>query len=275
MNRFCEQVLNFLLCPYFPALAPSSPGVDSVPLQRTGSQHGPQSAAAASFQRASYAAGPASSYADPYRQLQYCPSVESPYSKSGPALPPEGTLARSPSIDSIQKDPRWVPTFSSPPIAAKEVFQPDLVTAWLFLRFSFCITWLHPCLWRSLKGLTLVDFHRLLFDLEYGCWSRIPSTFCGAVAKTVFWSEPVDAWGFQLVVRSGTAFCDAVETEDGRLYRLTSDTVVYIFSCLRRSTLCHLVYFHSWVESGIQVTLKIGNLENLCYLHFCVCENKH
>ncbi|XP_027290644.2 catenin delta-2 isoform X2 [Cricetulus griseus] len=86
--------------------APSSPGVDSVPLQRTGSQHGPQNAAAATFQRASYAAGPASNYADPYRQLQYCPSVDSPYSKSGPALPPEGTLARSPSIDSIQKDPR-------------------------------------------------------------------------------------------------------------------------------------------------------------------------
>uniref|UniRef100_A0AAX7T8H0 Catenin delta 2 n=1 Tax=Astatotilapia calliptera TaxID=8154 RepID=A0AAX7T8H0_ASTCA len=45
--------------------------------------------------------------ADPYRTLQYCPSVvESPYSKSGPALPPEGSLQRSPSIDSIQKDPR-------------------------------------------------------------------------------------------------------------------------------------------------------------------------
>nr|XP_012418233.1 PREDICTED: catenin delta-2 isoform X3 [Odobenus rosmarus divergens] len=91
---------------YRTSTAPSSPGVDSIPLQRTGSQHGPQNAAAATFQRASYAAGPASSYADPYRQLQYCPSVESPYSKSGPALPPEGTLARSPSIDSIQKDPR-------------------------------------------------------------------------------------------------------------------------------------------------------------------------
>lgn len=106
VNHFYEQVLNFLLCPYFPVVAPSSPGVDSIPLQRTGSQHGPQNAAAATFQRASYAAGPASNYADPYRQLQYCPSVESPYSKSGPALPPEGTLARSPSIDSIQKDPR-------------------------------------------------------------------------------------------------------------------------------------------------------------------------
>ncbi|XP_044937957.1 catenin delta-2 isoform X2 [Mustela putorius furo] len=91
---------------YRTSTAPSSPGVDSIPLQRTGSQHGPQNAAAATFQRASYAAGPASNYADPYRQLQYCPSVESPYSKSGPALPPEGTLARSPSIDSIQKDPR-------------------------------------------------------------------------------------------------------------------------------------------------------------------------
>nr|XP_056710094.1 catenin delta-2 [Euleptes europaea] len=90
---------------YRTSTAPSSPGVDSVPLQRTGSPHGAQNATA-TFQRASYAAGPASNYADPYRQLQYCPSVESPYSKSGPAIPPEGTLARSPSIDSIQKDPR-------------------------------------------------------------------------------------------------------------------------------------------------------------------------
>ncbi|KAM5157896.1 catenin delta-2 isoform 2-T2 [Mantella aurantiaca] len=85
--------------------APCSPGVDSVPLQRTDSQHASQNAAG-TFQRASFAAGPGSNYADPYRQLQYCPSVDSPYSKSGPALPPEGTLARSPSIDSIQKDPR-------------------------------------------------------------------------------------------------------------------------------------------------------------------------
>ncbi|KYO42805.1 hypothetical protein Y1Q_0016187 [Alligator mississippiensis] len=92
---------------YRTSTAPSSPGVDSVPLQRTGSQHGTQNATS-TFQRASYAACPASNYADPYRQLQYCPSVESPYSKSGPAIPPEGTLARSPSIDSIQKDPRWV-----------------------------------------------------------------------------------------------------------------------------------------------------------------------
>ncbi|XP_048122083.1 catenin delta-2 isoform X2 [Alosa alosa] len=83
--------------------APSSPGVDSAPLQRTASQN-----ATGTYPRsANYAAGPATAnYGDPYRTLQYCSSVESPYSKSGPALPPEGSLARSPSIDSIQKDPR-------------------------------------------------------------------------------------------------------------------------------------------------------------------------
>ncbi|KAG7455424.1 hypothetical protein MATL_G00256640 [Megalops atlanticus] len=91
---------------YRTSTAPPSPGVDSVPLQRTGSQN-----ATATYQRASYASGPAANYADPYRTLQYCPSVESPYSKSGPALPPEATLARSPSIDSIQKDPRYDPEF--------------------------------------------------------------------------------------------------------------------------------------------------------------------
>uniref|UniRef100_A0A8C7MAN6 Catenin delta 2 n=1 Tax=Oncorhynchus kisutch TaxID=8019 RepID=A0A8C7MAN6_ONCKI len=79
-------------------ISPSSPGVDSASLQRAGSHMGPGYTAEA------YATDPYT--ADPYRTLQYCPSVESPYSKSGPALPPEGTLARSPSIDSIQKDPR-------------------------------------------------------------------------------------------------------------------------------------------------------------------------
>ncbi|MGH0131257.1 UNVERIFIED_CONTAM: hypothetical protein FKN15_024404 [Acipenser sinensis] len=120
VNQFCEQVLNVLLCPYFPVVAPSSPGVDSVPLQRTGSQQGPQNAAG-TYQRASYAAGPASNYADPYRTLKYCPSVDSPYSKSGPAIPPEGTLARSPSIDSIQKDP------SRPEVNKQDLFIPDAV----------------------------------------------------------------------------------------------------------------------------------------------------
>ncbi|XP_067309730.1 catenin delta-2b isoform X10 [Pseudorasbora parva] len=89
--------------------APSSPGVDSIPLQRTGSQN-----ATGTFPRAGYATGPGAStadYANPYRTLQFCPSTDSPYSKSGPALPPEATLVRSPSVDSIQKDPRYDPEF--------------------------------------------------------------------------------------------------------------------------------------------------------------------
>uniref|UniRef100_A0A8C6P5D2 Catenin delta 2 n=1 Tax=Nothobranchius furzeri TaxID=105023 RepID=A0A8C6P5D2_NOTFU len=83
--------------PYRNNTAPSSPGVDSTPLQCTGSHGGGGGDV--------YGSDPY--VADPYRTLQYCPSVvESPYSKSGPALPPEGSLQRSPSIDSIQKDPR-------------------------------------------------------------------------------------------------------------------------------------------------------------------------
>ncbi|XP_068594160.1 catenin delta-2b isoform X4 [Cebidichthys violaceus] len=82
--------------------APPSPSVDPIPLQRTGSQ-----SATGTFQRGSFATGGgASDYANPYRTLQFCPSTESPYSKSGPSLPPEATLGRSPSVDSIQKDPR-------------------------------------------------------------------------------------------------------------------------------------------------------------------------
>nr|XP_043877059.1 catenin delta-2b isoform X8 [Solea senegalensis] len=87
--------------------APPSPGVDPIPLQRTGSQ-----SATATFQRGSFATGGgASDFANPYRTLQFCPSTESPYSKSGPALPPEPALGRSPSVDSIQKDPRYDPEF--------------------------------------------------------------------------------------------------------------------------------------------------------------------
>ncbi|TNN55734.1 Catenin delta-2 [Liparis tanakae] len=82
--------------------APPSPGVDPIPLQRTASQ-----SATGTFQRSSFSAGGgAADYANPYRTLQFCPSTESPYSKSGPALPPEASLGRSPSVDSIQKDPR-------------------------------------------------------------------------------------------------------------------------------------------------------------------------
>ncbi|XP_034558036.1 catenin delta-2b isoform X6 [Notolabrus celidotus] len=82
--------------------APPSPGVDPIPLQRTGSQ-----SATGTFQRGSFATGSgAADYANPYRTLQFCPSTESPYSKSGNTLPPEAALGRSPSVDSIQKDPR-------------------------------------------------------------------------------------------------------------------------------------------------------------------------
>ncbi|XP_068437692.1 catenin delta-2 isoform X3 [Clinocottus analis] len=118
-QRVHDQVLSYVLCPYFPTIAPSSPGVDSVPLQRTGS-HGTGTGNYSRGGTNNYATvGPGYTssggdvygsdpyVADPYRTLQYCPSVvESPYSKSGPALPPEGSLQRSPSIDSIQKDPR-------------------------------------------------------------------------------------------------------------------------------------------------------------------------
>lgn len=101
VNQLYQDVLNYLFYPYTP-LAPSSPGVDPIPLQRTGSQ-----STAATFQRGSFATGSGvADYANPYRTLQFCPSTESPYSKSGPALPPEAALGRSPSVDSIQKDPR-------------------------------------------------------------------------------------------------------------------------------------------------------------------------
>ncbi|XP_056155175.1 catenin delta-2 [Lampris incognitus] len=123
-QRVYDQVLSYVLCPYFPPIAPSSPGVDSAPLQRTGSHStgtGNYSRGGGTNNYATVGPGYTTSggggggdvygsdpyVADPYRTLQYCPSVvESPYSKSGPALPPEGSLQRSPSIDSIQKDPR-------------------------------------------------------------------------------------------------------------------------------------------------------------------------
>ncbi|MEQ2162619.1 hypothetical protein GOODEAATRI_021676, partial [Goodea atripinnis] len=102
-DKLYQEVLNYLFYPYpLPTLAPSSPGVDPIPLQRTGSQ-----STTSTFQRGSFATGGgAADYTNPYRTLQFCPSTESPYSKSGPALPPEAALGRSPSVDSIQKDPR-------------------------------------------------------------------------------------------------------------------------------------------------------------------------
>ncbi|XP_077955003.1 catenin delta-2b isoform X5 [Gasterosteus aculeatus] len=109
VNQLYQEVLNYLFCPYspLPTLAPASPGVDPIPLQRTGSQ-----SATGTFHRGSFAsAGSVADYANPYRTLQFCPSTESPYSKSGPTLAPEVALGRSPSVDSIQKDPRYDPEF--------------------------------------------------------------------------------------------------------------------------------------------------------------------
>ncbi|KAM9789739.1 catenin delta-2b [Neosynchiropus ocellatus] len=109
MNQLYQEVLNYLLSPYapLPVLAQSSPGVDPIPLQRTGSQ-----STVGTFQRSSFATGGSiADYGNPYRTLPFLPSTESPYSKSGPALPPEAALGRSPSVDSIQKDPRYDPDF--------------------------------------------------------------------------------------------------------------------------------------------------------------------
>ncbi|KAM8839248.1 catenin delta-2b isoform 3-T3 [Synchiropus picturatus] len=104
MNQLYQEVLNYLLSPYapVPALAQSSPGVNPIPLQRTGSQ-----STVGTFHRSSFATGGnTADYGNQYRTLPFLPSTESPYSKSGPALPPEAALGRSPSVDSIQKDPR-------------------------------------------------------------------------------------------------------------------------------------------------------------------------
>uniref|UniRef100_A0AAY5EXJ8 Catenin (cadherin-associated protein), delta 2b n=1 Tax=Electrophorus electricus TaxID=8005 RepID=A0AAY5EXJ8_ELEEL len=102
LRNFSQGQGKFAISQY--SKAPPSPGIDPTPLQRTASQN-----ATGTFPRTGYGGGPAASstdYANPYRTLQFCPSADSPYSKSGPALPPEATLIRSPSVDSIQKDPR-------------------------------------------------------------------------------------------------------------------------------------------------------------------------
>ncbi|KAG7252983.1 hypothetical protein CRUP_025193, partial [Coryphaenoides rupestris] len=117
VDQLCQEVLTYPLCPF--ALAPPSPGVDPIPLQRTGSQ-----SAGGTYQRASFAAGGGvSDYGNPYRTLPFCTSSESPYSKSGPALPPEVALVRSPSVDSIQKDPRFIHWEVAPPPAAVEALE--------------------------------------------------------------------------------------------------------------------------------------------------------
>lgn len=58
---------------------------------------------AMTYQRNNYALNPAASFSDPYRSAQYR-SVDTNYSRQ-PVVMDDGAT-RSPSIDSIQKDPR-------------------------------------------------------------------------------------------------------------------------------------------------------------------------
>lgn len=67
-------------------------------LQRTSSQR-----SAMIYQRNNYALNTAATYADPYRSAQYRPSDPN-YTRQ--AVVVDDGATRSPSIDSIQKDPR-------------------------------------------------------------------------------------------------------------------------------------------------------------------------
>ncbi|NXF97535.1 PKP4 protein, partial [Eubucco bourcierii] len=69
-------------------------------LQRSSSQR-----STLTYQRNNYALGSAAPYAEPYRALQYRLS-EASYSRLQHAAPADDGTTRSPSIDSIQKDPR-------------------------------------------------------------------------------------------------------------------------------------------------------------------------
>ncbi|XP_043549740.1 plakophilin-4 isoform X3 [Chiloscyllium plagiosum] len=69
-------------------------------LQRTASQRGPMT-----YQRNNFALNSVGNYTDPYRAIPYRPS-ESNYSRYHYNIPADETTTRSPSIDSIQKDPR-------------------------------------------------------------------------------------------------------------------------------------------------------------------------
>lgn len=67
-------------------------------LQRSSSQR-----SAMTYQRNNYTLNTSATYADPYRSAQYRPSDPN-YARQAAAV--DDGAARSPSIDSIQKDPR-------------------------------------------------------------------------------------------------------------------------------------------------------------------------
>lgn len=71
-------------------------------LQRSSSQR-----STLTYQRNNYALNTTATYAEPYRSMQYRLS-ESGYNRLQHAAPADDGTTRSPSIDSIQKDPRQV-----------------------------------------------------------------------------------------------------------------------------------------------------------------------
>lgn len=71
-------------------------------LQRSSSQR-----STLTYQRNNYALNTTATYAEPYRSMQYRLS-ESSYNRLQHATPADDGTTRSPSIDSIQKDPRQV-----------------------------------------------------------------------------------------------------------------------------------------------------------------------
>uniref|UniRef100_A0A6I8PW76 Plakophilin 4 n=1 Tax=Xenopus tropicalis TaxID=8364 RepID=A0A6I8PW76_XENTR len=75
-------------------------GSGSSNLQRTMSQR-----STLAYQRNNYALNSAANYAEPYRSMQYRIS-EPGYNRMPHSAPPDDGTTRSPSIDSIQKDPR-------------------------------------------------------------------------------------------------------------------------------------------------------------------------
>jgi hypothetical protein len=75
-------------------------------LQRTSSQR-----SNLTYQRNNYALNTAATYAEPYRPIQYRVQ-ECNYNRLQHTAPADDGTTRSPSIDSIQKDPRQVPVGS-------------------------------------------------------------------------------------------------------------------------------------------------------------------
>lgn len=131
--------------------------------------------------------------------------------------------------------------------------------------------------WKGWLWLTLIIFC-LIWNMDVGHGSLVPSAV-PCLKTYLLIGTFVGAWGFQLVVRSGTAFCDAVETGWEVVSFDFRQCSLGIF--LSPGEACFVTLYvsiHDWKVvysytknwKFYQVTLKIGNLENLYYLHFCV-----